>query len=154
MRQTRVACGLLWLAAAAVAGTFDDLHRAESAANPPDVKYVLKTSTGQTTFRPGEKIPITLEFSSPSPAKYRLDAAAYDRGGRLYFDHYFADREDAVDERMQASGSHPTRVNGRSDAVTLEPFRSNRAGEVIGTRRRGMGLPTGSSTVAPRNSPG
>jgi len=105
MMEMHIACGLLLVATAALAASFDDRHRAESAANPPGLTCVLRTTTGQTTFHPGERIPITLQFSSTAAGKYSLDAAEYDRGGRMYCDRFFADRDDAVDPLVDYFGS-------------------------------------------------
>src|SRR5882724_4298500 len=75
--------------------TFDQRHQRESAAaNPPDLQFRL---IAPGTSRPGQRIPITLEFSSSSPDKYRLDAATYDRSGRLPSEEFVAERDDVVD---------------------------------------------------------
>jgi hypothetical protein len=45
----------------------------------------------------GERIPIALEFSSSSPNKHKLNAANYDRSGRLPTEEFVVERDDVVD---------------------------------------------------------
>ena len=53
----------------------------------------------------GERIPITLEFSSGSPDKYKLNGATYDRSGRLPTQEFIPDREDVTDPYQDYLGS-------------------------------------------------
>ena len=50
-------------------------------------------------------LPITLAFSSSAPDKYTLDAANYDRRGRLLSEEYVLDRDDAPDPLADYFGS-------------------------------------------------
>lgn len=63
--------------------SFDSRHAGDIARNPPDLHFRLDVAGGQRTFHMGERIPLVLSFSSDTPAKYKLNAATYDRGGRL-----------------------------------------------------------------------
>ena len=85
------------LAAQTSPASFDERHKLDSAANPPDLRFVLRTTISQTQFHSGERIPITLEFSSGATDKYRLDAATYDRSGRLPNEEFVMERHDVVD---------------------------------------------------------
>jgi hypothetical protein len=52
----------------------------------------------------GELIPITLEFSSGSPDKYRLNGATYDRSGRLPTEEFVTERDDITDPYVDYFG--------------------------------------------------
>jgi hypothetical protein len=53
----------------------------------------LDTTGGQLAFHIGERIPLTLAFSSDTPAKYKLNAASYDRSGRLPTEEFVMEKE-------------------------------------------------------------
>jgi len=61
------------------------------AQNPDGVSFVLQTRNNQTRFRQGEVISLQLSFSSSQPKNYHLDAATYDRSGRLSLDTFHLD---------------------------------------------------------------
>ncbi len=88
---------LLAVAALSAAIPFDAAHQTLYATNPPDLKLSLTTTNGQSRFHSGESIPITLAFSSSTPGKYKLNAATYDRSGRLRSEEFTVDRHDALD---------------------------------------------------------
>src|SRR5687767_6749975 len=67
---------------------FEAQYASLSKANPPGVRFDLRTASGQTRFRVGEPIPIELRFSSSVAGTYGLDAALYDRSGRLQTDWF------------------------------------------------------------------
>jgi hypothetical protein len=48
----------------------------------------VHTTTGQTTFHMGERISLTLSLTGPNDRKYSIDAASYDRSGRLDIDTF------------------------------------------------------------------
>jgi hypothetical protein len=75
------------------AAHFDTRHASELAANPPDLHFRLDTTVGQRAFHIGERIPLTLAFSSDTPAKYKLNAASYDRSGRLPTEEFVMEKE-------------------------------------------------------------
>src|SRR6476659_905948 len=63
-------------------------QKQRSAENPAGVSLQIQTSNNQTRFRQGEVISLQLSFSSNQPKKYHLDAATYDRSGRLNIDTF------------------------------------------------------------------
>lgn len=79
------------------AQAFDALHQRDLAANSSDLHFRLGTAGGVTTFHRGERIPLTLEFWSDAPDKYKLNGATYDRSGRLPTEQFVLDRNDVVD---------------------------------------------------------
>ncbi|QOY88375.1 hypothetical protein [Paludibaculum fermentans] len=93
----------LWLAAAltsfSAAGArsltenFDTSHAKEVASNPADLHFRVYTPGGKRTFHMGERLPLTLEFSSDTPEKYKLNAASYDRSGRLPTEEFVMEQE-------------------------------------------------------------
>jgi hypothetical protein len=106
--------------------SFDERYREAAAANPSDVHFLLRT-TMPAQFHPGERIPLTLEFSSTAADKYRLNGATYDRSGRLPTEQFVLDRDDVVDPLIDYSGSGVIggiagglRVN---PALSSEPYR-------------------------------
>jgi hypothetical protein len=60
------------------------------------VTLTLRLADGRRQFRPGETIPIELEFSSAIPKRFSVDGATYDRSGRLTIDEFTIDRIDEV----------------------------------------------------------
>ncbi len=48
----------------------------------------VRTSTGAFTFRMGERIPLTLEFTAPQDAHLALIMATYDRSGRMPYESF------------------------------------------------------------------
>ena len=67
---------------------FEIEHRQAVAANPPDLHLQLQVQGGSRRFHQGEIIRLDLGFSSTSPQRYRLDAAGYDRSGRLHLEEF------------------------------------------------------------------
>jgi len=70
---------------------FEVEHRQAVAANPPDLRLTLQLQAGPARFRQGGIIRLDLSFSSTSPGRYRLDAAGYDRSGRLHLEEFHLD---------------------------------------------------------------
>lgn len=64
------------------------------------VTLTLRLADGRRQFRPGEIIPIELEFSSATPKRYTVDGATYDRSGRLTIDEFVIDRIDDVSDPL------------------------------------------------------
>ncbi len=64
------------------------------------IKLTLGLPEGRLQFRPGEIIPIELEFSSAAPKRFSVDGATYDRSGRLTIDEFVIDRIDEVSDPM------------------------------------------------------
>ncbi len=55
---------------------------------------------GRRQFRPGEIIPIELEFDSRVPKRFAVDGATYDRSGRLTIDDFLIEPNDAVTDPL------------------------------------------------------
>lgn len=70
------------------------------AQNPAGVSFVIQTRNNQTRFRQGEVISLQLSFSSAQPKKYHLDAATYDRSGRLQIDDFHVDPANGVSDPL------------------------------------------------------
>ncbi len=88
-RQTLTLALALALVAAQGRGDespYEQLHEEALATNPADVMIELRVRGGRTRFFQGEILPLELAFSSPVPERYRLDAATYDRSGRMSFE--------------------------------------------------------------------
>ena len=64
------------------------------------VTLTLPLADGRQQFRPGEIIPIELEFNSATPKRFTVDGATYDRSGRLTIDEFVIDRIDDVSDPM------------------------------------------------------
>src|ERR1700752_2820264 len=64
------------------------------------IRLTLRLTDGRLQFRPGEIIPIELEFSSATPKRFTVDGATYDRSGRLTIDEFVIDRIDDVSDPM------------------------------------------------------
>ena len=64
------------------------------------VTLTLRLADGHRAFRPGEIIPIELEFDSAVPKRFSVDGAMYDRSGRLTIDEFTIDRMDDVSDPM------------------------------------------------------
>jgi hypothetical protein len=64
------------------------------------VTLTVRIADGRTQFRPGEIIPIELEFNSATPKRFAVDGATYDRSGRLTIDRFSIDRIDEISDPM------------------------------------------------------
>ena len=104
--------------------SFEQRHARDVAANPSDIRFVLRTKDGQDTFYPGEAIPLELEFSSSVPNKYRLDGATYDRSGRLHTEEFVFDREDVVDPFQDYFGTGV--MGGLAGGLRVDPILETR----------------------------
>jgi len=74
-----------------------------TAAPPPpsaSITLTLRLGDGRRQFRPGEIIPIELEFTSATPRRFSVDGATYDRSGRLTIDEFVIDRIDDVSDPL------------------------------------------------------
>ena len=72
---------------------------AQAAATAP-VTLTLRLPDARHQFRPGQIIPIELEFDSATPKRFAVDGATYDRSGRLTIDEFAIDRIDDVSDPM------------------------------------------------------
>ena len=87
---------LLWILSAGLGvaqkqDQFLTQQKQRLAENPAEVSFQIQTNNNQTRFRQGEVISLQLSFSSSQPKKYRLNAAGYDRSGRLNMDTFHVD---------------------------------------------------------------
>jgi hypothetical protein len=62
-------------------GDFAARHARDVAGNPADLRFQIRTA--KPSFQMGEVIRVSLDFSSSSREKYKLNGATYDRSGRL-----------------------------------------------------------------------
>src|SRR5262245_53381025 len=74
------------------AASFDSRHSADRAGNPSDLHFLVYTARWQRTFHIGERIPLVLAFSSDT-AKYKFNAARYDRSGRLPTEEFVMEKD-------------------------------------------------------------
>lgn len=90
---------LAFLAQRSTLGTTrpDDPARPQSGV---PVTLTVRVAEGRRQFRPGEIIPIELEFSSAIPKRFVVNGATYDRSGRLTIDEFRLDPVDAVTDPM------------------------------------------------------
>ncbi len=56
-------------------------HARDVAGNPGDLRFQIRTE--KRSFQMGEAVRLSLDFSSSSREKYKLNGASYDRSGRL-----------------------------------------------------------------------
>ena len=68
--------------------------------SPNPVTLTLRLPDGRRRFRPGEIIPIELEFNSSVSKRFVVDGATYDRSGRLTIDELRIEPADAVTDPM------------------------------------------------------
>jgi hypothetical protein len=80
-------------------GTRPPNHPSGAQPDAP-VTLVVRVADGRGQFRPGEIIPIELEFSSQIPKRYEVDGATYDRSGRLTIDDFSVEPLEAVTDPM------------------------------------------------------
>jgi hypothetical protein len=85
------------LAQSPAAAGADLVRRPQPAAS---VTLSLRIADGRRQFRPGEIIPIELEFSSATPKRFTVDGVTYDRSGRLTIDEFMIDRIDDVSDPL------------------------------------------------------
>ena len=74
---------LVLLSAAPLAAQVQPDPCSGTLANPTDASFALSVKDGQTVFREGEILGLSLAFTSTTPGKYSLNTRNYDRSGRL-----------------------------------------------------------------------
>jgi hypothetical protein len=70
---------------------FEENHFEAVQDNPPGVRFTIAFAEPRSEYRIGEVIQLELHFASDLRDTYRLDAATYDRSGRLNLDTYHID---------------------------------------------------------------
>ena len=86
------------LASAPAAQAGDQTARSSQPSLP--VTLTVRFADGRSQFRPGEALPIELEFDSRVPKRFVVDGATYDRGGRLTIDEFLIEPNDAVTDPL------------------------------------------------------
>src|SRR5947208_16785474 len=66
----------------------------------PPVTLTVRIAGERHQFRPGEVIPIELEFASTIPKRFVVDGATYDRSGRLTVDVFHVEPDEGVVDPM------------------------------------------------------
>ena len=73
-------------------------HNERRAKNPEGLLFTVRLKDNRKQLHLGEVITLELSFASSKPETFTLDAATYDRSGRLHSDGFTLDRsENAVD---------------------------------------------------------
>lgn len=71
-------------------------HSKKRAKNPAGVLFTVRLKDDRKQFHLGEIISLELSFAASKPAIFTLDAATYDRSGRLHSDGFIFDQRDGV----------------------------------------------------------
>ena len=71
-------------------------HNEKRAKNPDGLLFTVRLKDKRKQFHHGEVITLELSFASSKPATFTLDAATYDRSGRLHSDGFRLDPRDGV----------------------------------------------------------
>ena len=87
------------------AESFETRHTRDLERKPSDLHFQLDTTGGERGFHMGERIPLTLQFSSDSPEKYKLNGANYDRSGRLPTEEFVLEQEGVADPYQDYFGT-------------------------------------------------
>jgi hypothetical protein len=77
----------------------DSLH-VGSLQSPVPITLTVRFADGRSRFRPGETLPIELEFESRVPKRFVVDGATYDRSGRLTIDEFRVEPDDGVTDPL------------------------------------------------------
>src|SRR5690349_9072139 len=71
-------------------------NNTKRAQNLDGVSFTIRFKDNQRQFRQGELMTLELSFASTKPHSFVVDAATYDRSGRLESDQFVVDQPDAV----------------------------------------------------------
>jgi hypothetical protein len=71
-----------------------------SLQSPVPITLTVRFADGRSRFRPGETLPIELEFESRVPKRFVVDGATYDRSGRLTIDEFRVEPDDGVTDPL------------------------------------------------------
>src|SRR5262245_51125517 len=82
---------------------FDTNRREEASKNPRDISFTIRLSGDKKRFRQGEIIPLEMSFASSHAKAYRMDAATYDRSGRLDMDKFHIEPDTGFTDPMRRS---------------------------------------------------
>jgi len=87
---------------------FEARQRQDLDVLPGDLHFrlaIVNGARGFGGFHIGERIPLTLEFWSDTPDKYKLNGATYDRSGRLPTEEFVLERDDVADPYIDYFGT-------------------------------------------------
>lgn len=90
-------------------------HNEKRAKNPEGLLFTVRLKDNRKQFHRGEVITLELSFAASKPDTFTLDAATYDRSGRLHSDGFALDQRDgAVDPLADFfnSGLHDFMMGG------------------------------------------
>lgn len=71
-------------------------HNEKRARNPEGLLFTVRIKEATKQFHVGEVLTLELSFASTKPNTLTLDAATYDRSGRLHSDGYALDHQEGV----------------------------------------------------------
>ena len=71
-------------------------HKKKLAQNPEGLLFTVRLKENRKQFHQGEVIALELSFAASKPDTFTLDAATYDRSGRLHSDGYVIDNGNAA----------------------------------------------------------
>lgn len=87
------------------------------AQSDPDLR--VRTETGESVFRIGERIPLELSFTSTSLNRYEIDLASYDRSGRLRSEQFDVNPTTGWKDPLAAYFANGYAGGGMSSSVAL-----------------------------------
>jgi hypothetical protein len=80
---------------------YEAKRRDGESKNPQDISFAVRLAGDRKQFRLGEIIPLEMSFASSRAKAYRMDAATYDRSGRLDIDQFHIDPETGFVDPMR-----------------------------------------------------
>ena len=113
---------------ALLADSFEARHARDLAQNPSDLHFQLDTVGSQRAFHLGERIPLTLKFSSDSRDKYKLNGATYDRSGRLPTEEFVMEQDGVADPYRDYFGT--SALGGPAGGIRGYPILEPKAYEI------------------------
>ena len=94
--RIRLIAGLLAACGVTAADPFTEKYAALNSSNPLGLRFEVRFVEPRASYRVGERITLTLSFASDRDETYVLNAAEYDRGGRLHVDRFIVDRSEGA----------------------------------------------------------
>jgi hypothetical protein len=76
-------------------------HKERQAKNPEGLLFKVRLKENGKQFHLGEIISLELSFAASKPETLTLDAATYDRSGRLHSDGFVLDQQDAAPDPIE-----------------------------------------------------
>ena len=78
-------------------------HVRDVTGNPGDLRFQIRTA--KRSFQMGEAVRLSLDFSSSSREKYKLNGAGYDRSGRLPTEEFVMEDSTVADPYIDYFGT-------------------------------------------------